>query len=68
MNINVTKKKEGVMTPFFLFIRRGLGAKPSKSKAMSHIARRVTVHTNPLWDSSVHTNPLLAIFKRPKMT
>lgn len=56
------------MTPFFLFIRRGLGAKPSKNKAMSHIARRVTVHTNPLWDSSVHTNPLLAIFKTPKMT
>ena len=56
------------MTLLFLFIRRGFGAKSSKSKAMSHIARRVVVHTNPLWDSSVHTNPLLAIFKTPKMT
>ena len=60
-------KKEGVMTPFFIYTK-GLGAKPSKSKAMCDIARRVTVHTNPLWDSSVHTNPLLAIFKTPKMT
>lgn len=40
-----------------LEITKGFGAKPSKSKAMSHIARRVTVHTNPL----------LAIFKTQKM-
>ena len=33
-----------------------------------YTSRKRFVCTNPLWDSSVCTNPLLAIFKRPKMT
>lgn len=33
-----------------------------------YTSRKRFVCTNPLWDSSVCTNPLLAIFKTPKMT
>lgn len=47
------------MTPFFYFYEGVWGQKSSKNKI---------VHTKTLWDLSVHTMSLLAIFKRPKMT
>ena len=68
-------KKEGVITPFFIYTKGVGGRSPQKIKCVyntfsdcMYTSRKRFVCTNPLWDSSVCTNPLLAIFKPPKMT
>ena len=75
MIMNITDKKRRSYDSIFLFIQKGLGMKFSKIKCVyntfsdcMYTSRKRFVCTNPLWDSSVCTNPLLAIFKRPKMT